>query len=81
VGALLSEAVDNAKKLNLDKLHADTDYFAMHIYLAMIGVEPRVIINYFNSPAFVSIINSVHNSIAEEKRVDASTFDNFPELK
>lgn len=81
VGALLSEAVDNAKKLNLDKLHADTDYFAMHIYLAMIGVEPRVIINYFNSPAFVSIINSVHNSTAEEKRVDASTFDNFPELK
>lgn len=81
VGALLSEAVDNAKKLNLDKLHADTDYFAMHIYLAMIGVEPRVIINYFNSPAFISIINSVHNSKAESKRVDTKTFDNYPELK
>jgi hypothetical protein len=35
VGALLSLSVDNAKALDLDKLRANTDFFAMHINLAM----------------------------------------------
>jgi hypothetical protein len=63
VGALLSMAADNAKTLNLDKLHAETDYFAMHIYLAMIGVPPPVIISYFNSPAFKYVIDQAQNDL------------------
>lgn len=64
VGALLSMAADNAKTLNLDKLHAETDYFAMHIYLAMIGVPPKVIISYFNSDTFLSVIRSASNDLS-----------------
>jgi hypothetical protein len=64
VGALLSMAADNAKTLNLDKLHAETDYFAMHIYLAMIGVPPKVIISYFNSDTFLSVIRSANNDLS-----------------
>ena len=65
VGALLSMAADNAKTLNLDKLHADTDYFAMHIYLAMVGVPAEVIISYFNSDTFLRVIRNAQNDLAK----------------
>jgi hypothetical protein len=82
VGALLSMAADNAKTLNLDKLHADTDYFAMHIYLAMIGVPPRVIIGYFNSPAFLDVIHKAQNDLTMGRipEVSAKSFPD-PQMK
>lgn len=82
VGALLSLSVDNAKGLDLDKLRASTDFFAMHIYLAMQGVPPRVIINYFNSPEFDSIISSSKNDIVNgyKNDVNEETFAGHPEL-
>lgn len=80
VGALLSKAVDNAKDLSLDKMNALTDYFAMHIFLAMIGCPPEIIIRYFRSDAFVNIINSAKNDLAKGN-IPLITYDTFVNAK
>ena len=69
-------AADNAKTLNLDKMHAETDYFAMHIFLAMIGCPPDIIIKYFRSPAFMEVIHRAQNDLAQGK-IPLITYETF----
>jgi hypothetical protein len=67
----------------LDKLHAETDYFAMHIYLAMVGVPPEIILMYFNSDEFTEIIHKAQNDLAKGHTpvIDDKTFEGYPELQ
>lgn len=79
-GALLSLAADNAKTLNLDKMNAQTDYFAMHIFLAMIGCPPEIIVRYFRSGAFKSVIDNAANNLAEGQ-IPMINFNTFLDAK
>lgn len=49
ISAILSLATDNAKELVLAKINAGVEFAGMHLYLIMMGVDPKVITNFMTS--------------------------------
>jgi hypothetical protein len=55
LSSILSLATDNAKELMLAKINAGVDFAGMHIYLAMMGIDTKIVAAYMTSPEALKI--------------------------
>lgn len=58
-----SAATDNAKELIMAKLNASVELASVHIYLMILGLTPKEIVNVMTSPIVTEIVNLLDDDI------------------
>ena len=58
-----SAATDNAKELIMAKLNASVELASMHIYLMVLGLTPKEIVNIMTSPIVSEVVNLLNDDI------------------
>lgn len=70
ISSLVSLATDNAKELALAKMNASIDLACMHLFLVVMGYNPKEIISFTTSPAFNRVVDVLNNSVLAGKKLD-----------
>lgn len=70
ISSLVSLATDNAKELALAKMNASIDLACMHLFLVVMGYNPKEIISFTTSPAFNKVVDVLNNSVLAGTKLD-----------
>lgn len=70
ISSLVSLATDNAKELALAKMNASIDLACMHLFLVVMGYNPKEIISFTTSPAFNKVVDVLNNSVLASTKLD-----------
>jgi hypothetical protein len=70
ISSLVSLATDNAKELALAKMNASIDLACMHLFLVVMGYNPKEIISFTTSPAFNKVVDVLNNSVLTGTKLD-----------
>lgn len=62
ISSLVSLATDNAKELALAKMNASIDLACIHLFLVVMGYNPKEIVTFTTSPVFKRVINALNKS-------------------
>ena len=73
ISSLVSLATDNAKELALAKMNASIDLACIHLFLVVMGYDPKEIVTFTTSPVFKRVINSLNKSALLGEKVSVRT--------
>ena len=73
ISSLVSLATDNAKELALAKMNASIDLACIHLFLVVMGYNPKEIVTFTTSPVFKRVINSLNKSALLGEKVSVRT--------